>query len=208
MTSEPDHNPLPLAASWLKEAQASGAHNPWAMALATSGADGRPACRYVLLKALDTTYGRAVFYTNYESRKARELDTTPRAAAALYWPGTGRQLRLEGAVIRSPDDESDAYFASRPRASQLNAWASEQSRPVPADGLEPALAALQQRFPEGSPVPRPPGWGGYRLWLDAIEFWTEGDARFHERIRYYRRLDIDTAASVTTGQWQHVRLQP
>ena len=123
-------DPLPLAARWLEDAKASVPKNPWAMALATVSAEGRPTLRYVLLKALSTAEGYAVFFTNYGSRKAADLDSSGRAAGALYWPDAGRQLRLEGRAERSPEAESDAYFASRGRVSQLNAWASEQSRTI------------------------------------------------------------------------------
>lgn len=201
-------DPLPLAGRWLDEAKMTGSHNPWAMALATAGPDGQPTCRYVLLKSFDVAEGFAVFYTNYDSRKAQQLDANGHAAAALYWPQAGRQLRLEGPVTRSPQDDSDAYFATRPRPSQLNAWASRQSVELPPAGLADTVAAVETRFPPGVAVPRPPGWGGYRLWLETIEFWIEGAARFHERVQYSRHLDSPGTARPNAGSWQHVRLQP
>lgn len=201
-------DPLRLARRWLDEASATGIRNPWAMALATVDPAGQPACRYVLLKGLDTELGFVVFYTNYGSRKARELDASGRAAAALYWPQAGRQLRLEGRVARSPAAESDAYFATRPRPSQLNAWASRQSEALPAAGLDAVLESIEARFPGDETVPRPSGWGGYRLWLESVEFWIEGAARFHERLRFSRELDTASGAAPLAGNWQHVRLQP
>jgi len=193
-------NPLPLVRAWLAEAEAGIAFNPWAMALASVSPEGRPSVRYVLLKALDETAAHIVFYTNYGSRKAAELDATGHAAAALYWPAAGRQLRFEGPVSRSPTDESDAYFASRPRASQLNAWASEQSRPLGTpDAMAGQLAAREREFEGSEAIPRPAGWGGYRLGLEAVEFWTAGDDRFHERLRY---------SLTAPGRWASSWLQP
>jgi pyridoxamine 5'-phosphate oxidase len=192
-------DPLPLAAEWLDAAERHVARNPWAMALATVGGD-RPAVRYVLLKGIDPAAGCIVFYTNYGSRKAAELDARGRAAAALYWPEPGRQLRFEGRIERSPASESDTYFASRPRQSQLNAWASEQSRPIASpDLMADKVGALAERFGATDPIPRPAGWGGYRLYADAVEFWIEGADRFHERLRYTRAAD---------GHWSSQWLQP
>jgi pyridoxamine 5'-phosphate oxidase len=193
-------DPLPLARRWLSDAEASVPKNPWAMALASVSATGRPSVRYVLLKALVVSEGFVVFYTNYGSRKAAELEVAGAAAGALYWSDLGRQLRLEGRIERSPEPESDAYFASRPRSSQLNAWASDQSRAI--DSPEAMTARLDQRraeFADQAAVPRPDGWGGYRLRLDALEFWIEGRDRFHERLRY-RRPDGES--------WSHCWLQP
>lgn len=192
-------DPLPLAERWLADAVAAVPKNPWAMALATTGERG-PAVRYVLLKQLSREQGHIVFYTNYGSRKAAELETRGRAAAVLYWPEPGRQLRFEGRVERSPAAESDAYFAGRPRLSQLNAWASAQSQPIESpDLMDARLEALTAKFPEGTAIPRPTGWGGYRLVLDAIEFWIEGADRFHERLRYLRTAE---------GTWSSGWLQP
>lgn len=203
----PPEDPLPLLKQWLDDAAAGKQRNPWAMALATTDT-GRPACRFVLLRGLDTARGFAVFYTNYASRKALELEQTPHAAAALYWPDAGRQLRLEGIVTRSPDTESDAYFATRPRASQLNAWASRQSQPLPEEGLDRRARGLSERYPQDGPVPRPSHWGGYRIWLEAVEFWAEGTARYHERLRYERSLRESSGAGWDGDDWRHIRLQP
>jgi pyridoxamine 5'-phosphate oxidase len=193
-------DPLALARQWLSEAEARIDKNPWAMALATVASDGRVSVRYVLLKELSESEGHIVFYTNYGSRKASELDTAGRAAGSLYWPDPGRQLRLEGTVERSPAEESDRYFASRPRASQLNAWASEQSRPIDSpDSITDRLASCEKRFDDQPQIPRPSVWGGYRLRLDTIEFWVEGQDRFHERLCYRRNPD---------GSWASTWLQP
>jgi pyridoxamine 5'-phosphate oxidase len=180
-------NPLPFARRWLDDAVSSVPKNPWAMALATVSAAGRPSVRYVLLKGLSETEGFIVFYSNYSSRKAREIEATRVAAAVLYWPEAGRQLRFEGRLERSPPSESDAYFATRPRASQLNAWASEQSRPIASpEQMADRLDAEARKFGDETPIPRPDGWGGFRLYIDALEFWVEGANRFHERLRYER----------------------
>jgi len=187
-------DPLPLARRWLDEAASRGS-NPWAMALASVSAGGRPSVRYVLLKALSDSEGFIVFYTNYASRKALELESTHVAAAALYWPEAGRQLRFEGAIERSPAAESDAYFATRARPSQLNARASAQSRPVESpEAVSRQLEAEARRFEREPAIPRPDGWGGYRLLIEALEFWVEGADRCHERLRYERAGERWSAA--------------
>jgi pyridoxamine 5'-phosphate oxidase len=155
-----------------------------AVALATADATGAPSVRMVLLKAVDAD--GFVFFTNYESRKAGELDVNPRAALCLYWPTIGVQVRVEGAVERVTAAESEAYFATRPRESQLGAWASQQSRPLAsADALREEFARTSARF-AGQPVPRPPVWGGFRVRPQRIEFWHAGEHRLHERILYTR----------------------
>jgi pyridoxamine 5'-phosphate oxidase len=196
----PLDNPLPLAREWLAEAAAGVLTNPWAMALASVAPDGQPSVRFVLLKDLSLADGFLVFYTNYQSRKAAELDASRSSAGALYWPAAGRQLRFEGRVERSPAAESDAYFASRPRASQLNAWASEQSRPIESpDLMAERLETRDAEFAGGSPIPRPADWGGYRLHIEAVEFWVAGQDRFHQRVRYERPPG---------GNWSWTWLQP
>jgi pyridoxamine 5'-phosphate oxidase len=216
--SLPD-DPLPLAASWIEQAEAAATRrNPTAMALATADPDGRPAVRMVLLRALCAADGFAVFYTNYESRKGRQIARNARAAGVLYWEDAGRQLRIEGPVVRSPARESDAYFRTRPAASQLSAWASEQSRPLedPAELRRKVerLAAELERTPTSaaaggdSGFARPPYWGGFRLWIDALELWVEGRDRLHERIRYERRLTERGDGRFDAGVWSHQRLQP
>jgi len=219
MTSLPTpapEDPLPTVASWLAEITASGRlKNPNAMALATCAGNGTPSVRMVLVKEIAPA-GYAVFYSNYRSRKGAELEQNARAAAVLYWEALGRQVRFEGPVVRSPAAESDAYFATRPALSQLNAWSSAQSRPLAApDALDRAAARAARELgiaPDGSsasrPVPRPAHWGGYRLWFDTLELWAEGANRFHERLLYTRSLERADAVSFRASAWSAQRLQP
>ena len=176
--------PLQQLASWLEDAQAAALTQPDAMTLATASADGVPSARMVLLRGLDDR--GAVFYTNAASRKGRELLENPRAALVFHWEQLGRQVRLEGHVERVDDEESDAYFASRPLPSRLGAWASDQSRPIKSrEALMERYAETAARFGDG-PVPRPPHWYGFRVVPDAVEFWEHGAHRLHDRIRYTR----------------------
>jgi pyridoxamine 5'-phosphate oxidase len=161
----------------------------------------------VLLKEL-APLGYAVFYTNYGSRKGLELAATGRAAAVLYWHELGRQVRFEGPVVRSPPAESDRYFASRPLPSQVNAWSSEQSRPLTDAVVLEERAANVFATKTGDTLPRPEFWGGFRLWLDAVELWVEGENRFHERVRYERRLAPRDAHDFAPDRWHSQRLQP
>jgi pyridoxamine 5'-phosphate oxidase len=188
-----DPDPLRQFRRWFGEAPADGVAVPEAMTLATATAEGRPSARMVLLKQADER-GFA-FYTNLESRKARELDENPHAALLFHW--AGRQVRVEGAVEPATREESEAYFRTRPLGSRLAAWASPQSRPL-ADRDE-----LDRRFAEavathGDDVPLPPHWGGFRVVPDAYEFWQHGDDRLHDRVRYDRVGD----------GWRRTRLAP
>ena len=204
----PPEDPVRTAAQWLGEAEALGRRNANAMALASVDAAGRPSARMVLLKEL-APLGYAVFYTNYGSRKGAELLATHRAAGVLYWHELGRQVRLEGPVVRSPEAESDAYFATRPLASQINAWSSEQSRPLPDPAaLEERAAKVASTKPAARGLARPDFWGGFRLWLESVELWVEGRDRFHERVRYERPLEARDANTFETGRWTWQRLQP
>jgi pyridoxamine 5'-phosphate oxidase len=179
---EPD--PLRQFEAWFADAGAAGIRAPEAMALATASAAGEPSVRMVLMKSADER--GFVFFSGYESRKGGELAANPRAALLFSWDPLGRQVRIEGPVERVGDEESEAYFATRPRESQLAAWAGEQSAPVAARSeLEEAVARAAVRFGEG-PVPRPPGWGGYRLRPERYEFWQHRESRLHDRIRYER----------------------
>ena len=180
-------DPLEQFEAWFREAEAAGTEVPEAMMLATAGADGAPSARMVLLKGADA--GGFVFYTGYGSRKAEELEANPRAALVFYWRPLGRQVRVEGTVARVSAEESSAYFATRPRGSQLAAWASQQSRPLESRGaLEARYAELEREY-AGRDVPLPPHWGGYRLRPEAIEFWQHRENRLHERTRYTRARD-------------------
>ncbi len=181
---------------WLDEAYRSSLIEPNAMTLATVDSEGQPSARVVLLRALDA--GGLVFYTSYLSRKAQELRHDSRAALLLYWPELERQIRVEGTVEQVGDEQSDAYFASRPRGHQLSAWASEQSEIV--DGrelLEQRLQEFASRF-EGEDVPRPHSWGGYVLRPMRVEFWQGRPNRLHDRLLYTRQAQ----------SWQIVRLSP
>lgn len=202
--------PLVAAREWLDEARASGRYrNPDAMALATVGAGGAPAVRMVLLKELSVPAGFATFYTNYASRKGREIEANARAAGVLYWEALGRQLRLEGIAVRSPAEESDAYFAGRPLGSRINACVSRQSRPI--DDFGELAARMRAKRAEldarGGDCARPDTWGGYRIWLDRIEFWVEGTDRFHERAVYERSL-TRRKNGYDGGAWTRTLLQP
>jgi pyridoxamine 5'-phosphate oxidase len=178
---ELDADPVRQFGSWYGEAQAAGVAQPDAAALATTGPEGQPSVRMVLVKGHD---GRGFpFFTNYESRKADELAANPRAALAFYWQPLHRQVRIEGAVERLPEKESAAYFSTRPRGSQVAAWASPQSRLVASrTELDRLYADTDARF--AGDVPPPPHWGGYRVLATAIEFWQGRENRFHDRIRY------------------------
>jgi pyridoxamine 5'-phosphate oxidase len=188
-------DPLERFREWYEQAVAAGVLEPEAMALATSTPAGAPSVRFVLLKGVDER--GVAFYTNYESRKGRELAANPRAAIAVLWKPLHLQVRLEGTVERLPDEESDAYFASRGRGSRLGAWASAQSTEI-ADRsvLEARLADADARFPDD--VPRPGYWGGYLLRPDVIEFWRGRANRLHDRDEF-RRED---------GAWRSRRLSP
>ncbi|MBZ5708531.1 pyridoxamine 5'-phosphate oxidase [Nannocystis pusilla] len=182
---EPDLQPLALFQEWFAAAVASGMAMPEAMTLATATASGRPSARMVLFKGLDPA-GRLRFFTNYDSRKAGELDDNPRAALLFWWPTLYVQVRVEGRVVRLPAAESDAYFASRPRLSQLGAVASPQSRPImDFQQLLDRVSTLAHEIGD-HPVPRPDNWGGYAVEPDAWEFWVGHDGRLHERFVYIR----------------------
>lgn len=194
-----DADPIVQFGRWYDDAQAAGLAEPDAMTLATTGSGGRPAARMVLLKGFDQR--GFVFYTNYSSRKGRELAASPAAALVFWWPPpVHRQVRIEGLVERVSHEESEAYFRTRPLGSRLGAWASNQSEVIPnRDVLDKRLQELEARY-AGGEVPLPPFWGGYRLAPDTIEFWQGRPNRLHDRLRY--RRDDRTAA------WILERLSP
>ncbi len=181
------------------------------MTLATADADGRPSARVVLCRGFDEARGFLVFYSNRESAKGRELATRPWAAVTLHWDVLARQARVSGPVVHSPDAESDAYFAGRPRLAQIAASASRQSQPVPSRrALLARLASESERLggaESGPAVPRPPHWGGYRLWAEQVELWVGAEGRAHDRGRWLRPLS-STPDGFAAGDWKVSRLQP
>ena len=191
-----DPDPLEQFRRWYAEAEATGMRAPQAMALATAAVDGAPSVRMVLLKGADER--GFVFFTGYVSRKAAELEANPRAALLFHWEALGRQVRIEGRVERVAGQESDAYFATRPRGAQLAAAASQQSSVLRDRAEIDDRVAELAREHEGSDVRRPDHWGGYRLVPDAYKFWQHRDDRMHDRLRY-RRSD---------GGWVVERLSP
>lgn len=177
-------DPFRMFAAWMEEAIASEPNDPNAMTVATASPDGTPAARILLLKGVDER--GFVFFTNKESRKGAELAANPRCALLFHWKSLGRQVRIEGSVEDVTDAEADAYFASRPRVSRIGAWASQQSRPLPARAeLEGRVADYGARFP-GEDIPRPPHWSGYRLVPRCFEFWQDMPYRLHDRTVFTR----------------------
>jgi pyridoxamine 5'-phosphate oxidase len=184
MPHHPNSEPYELFQRWFAEAEAKEPNDPNAMALATVDANGQPSVRMVLLKDADPR--GFVFYTNCESRKGRQLLETHKAAIVMYWKSLGRQVRAEGAVESVTDAEADAYFASRPKASQIGAWASQQSRPLESRfELEKRVASFTAKYAIGA-VPRPPYWSGFRLVPHYLEFWENRPFRLHDRLVYHR----------------------
>ncbi len=189
-------DPVEQLRHWLDQAQDAYPEEFTSMTLATADRGGRPSARVVLLKGLDER--GLVFYTNYDSRKGRDLAENPRAALVFYWPALDRQVRIEGTVEKASREESESYFLSRPLGSRLGAWASPQSRPIAGRGeLEQRLREAEERF--GEEVPLPEAWGGYRVRPETVEFWQGRPSRLHDRLRYSLRPD---------GGWKVERLAP
>jgi pyridoxamine 5'-phosphate oxidase len=194
-----DRDPFEIFDSWLEKACTSEINNPNAMTLATVGNDGRPSARMVLLKGSGPD--GFVFYTNLDSPKSRQLRENPYAALLFHWKTQDRQVRIEGSVGLVPDDEADAYFASRPRSSQLGAWASHQSAPLEGWAeLEKRLAYYTAKFHVGQ-VPRPAFWSGFRLRPERFEFWQQGNFRLHKR-------HVFTPSEDSDKQWQVQQVFP
>jgi len=192
-----DSDPLRQFQAWFAQAVEEESFEANAMTLATATPAGAPSARVVLLKEVDDD-GAFVFFTNYDSRKARELTENPRAALVFWWPTRSRSVRLEGSVERVPAQRSQEYFATRPRGAQIGAWASRQSQPLASrEELEEATARLTSEFGEG-PVPRPEHWGGFRLVPQRIEFWQGRPSRLHDRLVFTR----------SEGGWVVGRLSP
>ena len=195
--SDVDGSPFGQFDAWFRHAENAGFPHANAATLATSTRDGIPNARIVLLKGFDPR--GFVFFTNYESQKGRELAENPRAAMVFFWPTIERQVRIIGAATKIAVPESEAYFHTRPRGSQIGAWASPQSRVIEGrDPLERALASKTAEL-EGKPVPLPPYWGGFRLLPTSVEFWQSRPSRLHDRLRYTRRAD---------NSWRIERLAP
>jgi pyridoxamine 5'-phosphate oxidase len=190
-------DPIDQFTLWFEQARQVSGNEPNAMTVATADADGQPAARMVLLKGFDAR--GFLFYTNYESEKGQEIAENPKAAILFYWPELERQVRISGVMVKTTREESENYFHSRPRGSQIGAAASRQSAVIAnREALEAAFAAFEAEYQDRE-VPMPENWGGYRLVPDWLEFWQGRPSRLHDRLRYLREAD---------GTWQVVRLSP
>ena len=223
LPSELPADPMRWAKAWLDQEFERGVlRNPHAMAAATVDENGQPAGRMVLCKEFIVEPGYVVFYTNYKSDKARHLESNNRLSLLFHWDNSGRQVRLEGEAVRSPAEESDAYFATRDWASQLGAWGSDQSSPLESRtalitqvgkramklGVGAAINLKSIAVADRPVIPRPPHWGGYRVWPRRIELWIEGADRIHDRARWERSLKRNDDDTFTAGEWTGTRLQP
>ena len=201
-------DPMPLVEAWFREARERRVQpNPDSLVVATATPDGAPAARVVLCKKLVPAPGYLVFFTNYDSRKGRELAANPRVAGLFHWDALSRQVRLEGRVVRCPPEESDAYFASRALDSRIGAWASLQSQPLDSRMTLLKRVALEAARHGTSPS-RPPHWGGYHFWPESVELWCEGAFRVHDRALWRRTLESTATADFRAGEWQSTRLYP
>lgn len=194
-------DPVILLRRWLEEAAKVAAEDYNAMVLATASPAGAPSARVVLCKGIELRPPAVVFYTNYESRKGRELETNPRAAGVFYWSSLKRQARIEGTVVRTSEAESDEYFRSRPLLSRIGAIASRQSEPLPTRSTL-AARVVRTALQPGAAGRRPATWGGFRVLLDRIELWAAGAGRLHDRVAWTRVLSSDPTV------WTPTRLFP
>jgi pyridoxamine 5'-phosphate oxidase len=216
-------DPMRWVKAWLDEAVAKAVQrNPNSMTAITVREDGQPSGRVVLCKSFVPDPGYLVFYTNYNSDKVRDLDLNSRIALVFHWDVFGRQARIEGEAVRSPAEESDAYFATRDFGSQLGAWGSDQSSPLESRaaliaqvgrravklGVAAAMNLKSVALEDRPVIPRPPHWGGIRVWARRVELWLEGDDRIHDRARWERQLERTGSDTFATGAWQGIRLQP
>lgn len=216
-------DPMTWVEDWLNEAfDKKVQRNPHSMACVTVNEDSRPAARMVLCKEIVADPGYVVFYTNYKSDKARHLAGNPHVALVFHWDALGRQVRIEGEAVRSPAAESDAYFASRDWVSQIGAWGSDQSSPLASHsalvaqirkraiklGVSAAKNLHEITASDRPVIPRPPHWGGFRVWARRVELWIEGRDRIHDRARWERNLERMDDDTFSTGEWTSTRLQP
>jgi len=223
LPDELPNDPLHWVDAWLVDATDKAVkRNPNTMAIVTSTADAQPSARMVLCKDFHADPGYLVFYTNYKSEKARQIDENSNVAVLIHWDQLGRQVRIEGQAVRSPDAESDAYFATRDWGSQIGAWGSDQSAALESRNALIAQVAkralqlgvnvaknLQSIIGSDQPtISRPPHWGGYRVWASRVELWIEGKDRIHDRARWERTLTRQDDDSFVVGEWSGNRLQP
>ena len=217
------NDPMHWVEAWIADATEKAVkRNPNSMAIVTVGDDAMPSARMVLCKDFHADPGYLVFYTNYESNKARQIEENPNVAVLFHWDQLGRQVRIEGSAVRSPDSESDEYFATRDWGSQIGAWGSDQSRHL--DSRNALIAQVGKRALKlgvnvaknlqsiiGSDRPtiaRPPHWGGYRIWARRVELWIEGKDRIHDRASWERSVSMKDSNSFDVGEWTGHRLQP
>ncbi len=223
LPAELQSDPMHWAQAWLDEAVARQVQrNANTMVAITASDDGQPSGRAVLCKDFVADPGYVVFYTNYKSDKARQIESNNKVALLFHWDSLGRQVRMEGVAVRSPDEESDAYFATRDWGSQLGAWGSDQSSPLASRaalikqvskravklGVKAAGSLKAIAVDDRPVITRPPHWGGFRVWPHRIELWMEGTDRIHDRARWERTVEQNDGGEFSAGPWSGTRLQP